>query len=74
MAKKSSQKHSAPAAAPAAAPPAPSLVAGSVVLTVARLNANREVCPAGTVISPTVDGWPEHRVQRELLHGHAVQR
>lgn len=42
-----------------------------VVLTVDRLDANRRLCSAGTRISPSVDGWPAHRVALALQHGYA---
>lgn len=40
-------------------------------LLVPRLNAHRVLCPAGMVIAPDVDGWPEHRVGIHLRHGYA---
>lgn len=45
---------------------------GDVVLRVDRIDANGRVCPVGTQIAPSVDGWPAHRVAHELLHGYAV--
>jgi hypothetical protein len=49
------------------------LPAGTVVLRVERLDANRQVCAAGTVIAPNVEGWPVHRVASALQHGYARQ-
>ncbi|MCS6297160.1 MAG: hypothetical protein H8K09_13070 [Nitrospira sp.] len=51
----------------ASAPP----VEGEIRLLVPRLNAHRVMCPAGTVIAPNVDGWPDARVGLHLRHGHA---
>lgn len=44
-----------------------------VTLTADRLNAKGASCVAGTVISPNVEGWPEHRVNWHLQHGYAQQ-
>lgn len=49
------------------------IAAGDVVLKVDRIDANRRVCPAGTQIAPSVDGWPSHRVAHEVFHGYAVK-
>lgn len=46
-------------------------VEGEIRLVVPRLNAHRVMCPAGTVIAPNVDGWPDARVGLHLRHGHA---
>lgn len=43
-----------------------------VKLTEARLNSKGQTCAAGTVISPNVEGWPEHRVNFHLQHGYAA--
>mgnify|MGYP003385924518 CR=1 FL=1 len=48
--------------------------AGAVVLLVDRLDAHRQRCLAGTVISPNVEGWPAHRVQLHVQHGYAQQQ
>lgn len=45
--------------------------AGPVVLKVDRLNAERVLCPAGTQISPKVEGWPVNRVMQALQNGYA---
>ena len=45
---------------------------GPVVLLVDRLDANRQKCQAGAVISPNVAGWPEHRVVHALRQGYAT--
>lgn len=48
----------------------PDIVA-EIRLVVPRLNAYKMMCPAGTVIAPDVDGWPDARVGLHLRHGHA---
>lgn len=45
--------------------------AGPVVLKVDRLNAERVLCPAGTQISPKVEGWSVNRVMQALQNGYA---
>lgn len=46
---------------------------GAVIrLLVPRLNAHRVLCPAGTLIAPDVEGWPNHRVVMHLRHAHAA--
>ena len=56
---------------PTSAPLVKPMTDGAVVLKVARLDSERVLRQAGTVISPDVAGWPAHRVAHALRHGHA---
>jgi len=51
---------------------APRIETGSVVLTVPRVDAAHKEWPAGSVIWPNVEGWPENRVKNVLSHGFAA--
>lgn len=73
-----SRKHKAKPVEPSQAQPAPEpdvierhAIEAEIRLLVPRLNAHRVLCPAGTVIAPDVDGWPEARVALHVRHGHA---
>lgn len=43
----------------------------TIRLTTERLDANRQWCKVGQVISPGVEGWPAHRVALAVRHGYA---
>jgi hypothetical protein len=60
-----------PAKAEPAPPSAPTPAGSCVVLVEMGVNKSGVRCPAGTVIGPNVEGWPEHRVQAHLRDGRA---
>lgn len=51
-------------------PPAPTVV---IALTADSISAKGARCPAGMVISPNIDGWPEHRVAAHVRDGRAAK-
>lgn len=76
MSKRRTAKPAAMKAEPSETAPSPEVIerpdiVAEIRLVVPRLNAHKVLCPAGTVIAPDVDGWPDARVALHLRHGHA---
>jgi hypothetical protein len=44
-----------------------------IALVVDSVSAKGRRCPIGTIISPNIDDWPEHRVAAHVRDGRAAK-